>query len=212
VNAGEKRDATLMGFAFERLHPWLWGDDDDLATKEPFASMRAVWWGEYTKAVNPELYAAALDPKKYQEYMEKNDCEMPVPLPDGSDEDARPVAADSPRCQFIKADGEQCGSPALKRKRLCHFHSKTAEPRKRKSRKSTEQREATAKRGEKRHAGLELPVLEDDLAIQMAVTNICRQLAADNIEPKRAATLLYGLQVASIALRRSALNRQSERA
>jgi hypothetical protein len=216
LNVSETLDITLMGEAFEKLHPWLWGPEEDVPMKEPFVSMQTVWLGEYTKAVDPELHAAALDPKKYQEYMERNDCEMPVPLPEHWDEDAKSVAAESPRCQFIKADGEQCGSPALKRKRLCHFHSKTAEPRKRKSRKSTgeaiAQDEVTAKRGEKRPVALELPVLEDDLAIQMAVTNICRQLADDSIDPKRASTLLYGLQVASIAVRRSALNRRSARA
>jgi hypothetical protein len=59
---------------------------------------------------------------------------------------------------------------------------------------------------------LELPVLEDDLAIQMAVTNICRQVAHGTIEPKRATTLLYGLQVASVTVRRSVLNGRQHKA
>jgi hypothetical protein len=53
-----------------------------------------------------------------------------------------------------------------------------------------------------------MPVLEDDLAIQMAVTNICRQLANETIEPKRATSLLYGIQVASAAVRRAMQNRR----
>ncbi len=27
-----------------------------------------------------------------------------------------------PRCQHIKVNGTQCGSPALRRNRLCYFH------------------------------------------------------------------------------------------
>jgi len=51
---------------------------------------------------------------------------------------------------------------------------------------------------------LELPVLEDDLAIQITVTNVCRQPASGPLDTKRASLLLYGLQVASVAVRRMA--------
>jgi hypothetical protein len=164
--------------------------------------MRLVWWGEYIKAVYPQLAAAALDEEKYREYMENYDPENPVPIDTGEeDEEAQPVAADSPRCQFIKADGETCCSPALKRMRFCYFHSKTAGGRKRRKNGKADSRTEP-------RAGLEMPVLEDDLAIQMAVTNICRQLANETIEPKRATSLLYGIQVASTAVRRAMQNRR----
>jgi len=93
-------------------------------------------------------------------------------------------ASDTPRCQFIKSDGETCGSYAVKNKRFCYFHGQTAEGRKKNRKKASY-----------------IPVLEDDLAVQMAVTNICRGLAEESLEPKRAATLLYRLQVATVALR-----------
>ncbi|HZT35758.1 MAG TPA: hypothetical protein VFA15_07550 [Nitrososphaera sp.] len=54
---------------------------------------------------------------------------------------------------------------------------------------------------------LKVPVLEDDLAIQMAVTGVCRQLAREPLDTKRASLLLYGLQVASVAVRRTAQKR-----
>jgi hypothetical protein len=181
--------------------------------------MTIAWMAEQTKLLSPELYAAALDPNKYKEYMDRNDCwseglpEFEVPAEEGDS-----VASDAPRCQFIKADGTQCGSPALQRKRFCHFHSKTADGRKRgKSRGSDRRQPGSVSTGEDKSVSreipvIEVPVLEDDLAIQMAVTNICRQLANANLEPKRASTLLYGLQVASIAVRRTALNRRERKA
>jgi|1185.fasta_scaffold534716_1 hypothetical protein len=94
------------------------------------------------------------------------------------------AAADSaPRCGFIKPDGEPCGSPAVKKAHFCHFH-RTITPNRKKKKKA-----------------FELPVLEDNLAIQIAVTNVCRSVLEETLEPKRAATLLYGLQVASTVLK-----------
>jgi hypothetical protein len=98
------------------------------------------------------------------------------------------VEPDVPRCQFIRADGSTCGSPSLKNRRLCYFHSQTADGRKEKGAPS-------------QPPSFHLPVLEDDRAIQMAVTNVCRSLVEETLDSRRAATLLYGLKVASSALR-----------
>ncbi len=46
-------------------------------------------------------------------------------------------------------------------------------------------------------ASLELPPLIDNSSIQLALTDILQALAANEIDPKRAGLLLYGLQVAS---------------
>ena len=210
LDAVSDREYRLRSQEFEREHPWLWGDTKRFGPEDhrPISELKLVWFAEETKALYPEMYAAALDPKKYREYMEKNDYDMPIPPPEKS-EGGDAVAADSPRCQFIKSDGECCGSPALKRKRLCHFHSKTTDGYKRRSRRSEG---ASRGRTEGKTCRLEVPVLEDDLAIQMAVTNICRHLANDTIEPKRAATLLYGLQVASVAVRKTTQKRHESKA
>ena len=180
---------------FEKEHPYLWNEYDEALENEScernsvVEDMEVVWWAERTRILYPERYAAALDPEKCREYMDKNDY---------WDEGQRESfgeweqvdgaeASDAPRCQFIKSDGDTCGSYAVKNKRFCYFHSQTAEGRKKKRKKASY-----------------IPVLEDDLAVQMAVTNICRGLAEETLERKRAATLLYGLQVATVALRRKA--------
>lgn len=146
--------------------------------------MRMVRGVEYIKFIHPERYEAALDAEKYRTYFKR--------FP----EDALTRSGiKGPRCRFIRADGTKCGSPALKGERMCYFHSRT---------------EGTAKRKGKAGAAVErfqVPVLEDDLAIQMAVTNVCRQLASEPFDTKRASLLLYGLQVASVAVRRTAQKR-----
>ena len=205
---------------FEKEHPYLWKDYDaafeagNCERNSVMEEMSIVWMAEQARVLTPELYAAALDPKKYVEYMNKNDYWTGERLDiEDLEADEEPIASDAPRCQFIKSDGANCGCPALKGRRLCHFHSKTSDGGKRKRSKShkTEGRgpDANGDTSVNRELPvLELPVLEDDLAIQMAVTNICRRLANESLEPKRAATLLYGLQVASVAVRRTALNRR----
>jgi len=135
--------------------------------------METIWFAEWLRTENPDLYEAALDSVKRKEYLARKGAE-------------ERIAADAaPRCQFIKADGERCGSPALKKRRFCYFHNQT-----------------NAERSSAQE--FELPVLEDELAIQMAVTNVCRGLAKKNLEPKYATALLYGLQVASIAVKKAA--------
>lgn len=194
-DARDMEEAKTRGEEFEKRHPWLW-EDPDQEEEEPINSMRLVWWGEYIKTVYPELAAAALDRASYEAYIQNYDYERPIPLNESDEDGEQQVGAEAPRCQYIKADGEQCGCPALKRKRLCYFHSKTADGRKRR-------KNPLADPQPDRGSDLEVPVLENDRAIQMAVTNICRQLAKDGIEPKRASTLLYGLQVAAVAVRRT---------
>ena len=194
--------------AFFSQHPWLWQCPDGQPPNDVISDMWFVWWAEQCRFVFPERYAAALDEKKYRKYMEKygyteepsTDWEESEEEDGDEEEEERSVAPDAPRCQFIKANGNSCGSPALKRRRFCHFHSKTADERKRKNRNGTESRP-------EKSVELELPVLEDDLAIQMAVSNVCRQLANERIDPKRATSLLYGLQVAAVAVRRTAQKR-----
>jgi hypothetical protein len=44
---------------------------------------------------------------------------------------------------------------------------------------------------------LDLPPLEDNVSIQLALIDVLQALAANQLDPKRAGLLLYGLQVAS---------------
>ena len=160
--------------------PWTLDERSLEELSEDELTMRMIWDVEQIKQSDPELYEAALDSGKRQAYLDQVERE-------------EQLAADlAPRCQYIKADGEPCGSPALKKRRYCYFHIRTSE-----ERKKTKE--------------VQLPVLEDDLAIQMAVTNVCRGLLKGSLEPKCASTLLYGLQVASVAVRKVGVARARDR-
>jgi len=95
------------------------------------------------------------------------------------------------RCQHIKVNGTQCGSPALRRNRLCFFHKRFRDER---IRLSTDR----ARRGV---ATFVLPVLEDANSIQMAIMQVIRLLVSGQMEHKTASLLLYALQTASSNLR-----------
>jgi hypothetical protein len=102
------------------------------------------------------------------------------------------------RCEHIKANGTQCGSPSIHNKRLCFFHGRWQE-----------QRLALADSGASVPAGvsiapaLNMPVLEDANSVQVAIMQVMSLLLTGQVEHKTAALLLYGLQTASCNLRHS---------
>ena len=215
-DARDYEEAQRRAMIFSTQHPWLWDEPRDEDIGEPMNTMQMVWWGEHMKAMYPELAAAALDREKYKEYMKNYDPKRLAYILDpadpedeededgeaddeddegGEDQEAKLIASNAPRCQYVKADGDACGAPAVKKRRFCHFHIRTSE-------------------GRKKSKEFDLPALEDDRAIQMAVTNVCRGLLKGNLEPKHASTLLYGLQVASVAVRKVAVakSRTAQRA
>jgi pyruvate/2-oxoglutarate dehydrogenase complex dihydrolipoamide acyltransferase (E2) component len=95
-----------------------------------------------------------------------------------------------PRCQHLKVNGTQCGSPALKRNRFCFFHKRFQE----------EQIKLNTDRARHGRASLYLPVLEDANSIQVSLMQIMRLLASRQIDSKIAGLLLYALQTASVNL------------
>jgi hypothetical protein len=105
------------------------------------------------------------------------------------------------RCQHIKVNGTQCGSPALRRNRLCYFHKRHHDERValRLDHLKTD-RVAPARR---RRIAIDLPVLEDANSIQVSLMQIMRLLIAGQIEHKTAGLLLYALQTASSNLPRT---------
>ena len=101
------------------------------------------------------------------------------------------------RCQHIKVNGTQCGSPALRRNSLCYFHKRFHD----------ERIKLTADRARRRRPAIfELPVLEDANSIQVALMQIMRLLVAQQIDGKTAGLLLYALQTASNNLRHTNFN------
>jgi len=102
------------------------------------------------------------------------------------------------RCQHIKVNGVQCGSPALRRNRFCFFHKRFQDERIRLS----------ADRRRTRVATFILPVLEDANSVQMAIMQIMRLILNGQIEHKTASLLLYALQTASTNLRNTRFDPQ----
>jgi hypothetical protein len=98
------------------------------------------------------------------------------------------------RCQHIKVNGTQCGSPALKSRRLCFFHNRWREARIEFCQSGAPAEAITS---------IDLPVLEDANSIQVAIMQVLRLILAKQLEPKIAGLLLYGLQTASLNLKRA---------
>ncbi len=117
-------------------------------------------------------------------------------------------------CRHIKANGERCGSLALINQPFCYYHVELE----RRHRRCNSRRDTTLtvlhpmtlQDGSQRDPTfaeqlpqldlpqLDLPQLEDRHSIQIALSMIITALAEDRIDPKRAALLFYGLQVASL--------------
>src|SRR6266699_7264441 len=97
-----------------------------------------------------------------------------------------------PRCQHIKTNGTQCGSPALRNGEYCYFH--------RRWRMTSVDLSRSV-----HHVTTEfvLPVLEDADSIQITLGQIMRMIVCRQVDTKSAGLLLYGLQIASANLRRT---------
>jgi hypothetical protein len=93
------------------------------------------------------------------------------------------------RCQHVKMNGTQCGSPALRRRRLCFFHVRCQEQRTR------------IVENQFKQARFVVPVLEDANSVQMALMQVMELLGNGQMEHKTAALMLYALQTASCNLR-----------
>ena len=105
-------------------------------------------------------------------------------------------------CKHIKANGEFCGSPALRGRDYCYFHLTVLGRRLR--------MQKHIMKGENHH--LQLPTLEDGDSIQMALMQVMEALLRDQIDNKLAGLLLYGLQIASSNLQQGANFAQGESA
>ena len=97
------------------------------------------------------------------------------------------------RCQHIKVNGVQCGSPALKNRKLCHFHQRWQQGR----------IQLNANHARRSRYSLDLPILEDANSIQVALMQGMRLLLTNQVDHKTAALLFYALQTASSNLSRT---------
>jgi hypothetical protein len=96
---------------------------------------------------------------------------------------------DVPRCQHIKMNGTQCGSPALRWRRLCFFHDRI------KCERAKIARDMTAQRR------FDLPLLEDANSVQVALMKVMQMLGSGRMDHRTAGLMLYALQTASVNLR-----------
>jgi hypothetical protein len=92
------------------------------------------------------------------------------------------------QCRHIFTDGHRCGSPCLRGEDLCYYHHTTRKP------------APHPRTGKARRAAFEIPLPEDRSAIQHSIGQVLQRIAANDIDPRRAGLLLYGLQIASLNL------------
>jgi hypothetical protein len=94
-----------------------------------------------------------------------------------------------PRCQHVKINGTQCGSPALRRRRYCFFHERIQRERAKIAADTSAQR------------GFDLPLLEDANSVQVALMKTIQMLGSGRLDHRTAGLILYALQTASVNLR-----------
>src|SRR3984885_13191785 len=97
------------------------------------------------------------------------------------------------QCRHIFTDGRRCASPSLRQENFCYFHHTTRKPIDPETQK--ERRRITARLSE-----FPLPLPEDRSAIQASIGMILQRIASNDLDPRRAGLLLYGLQIASLNL------------
>jgi hypothetical protein len=111
-------------------------------------------------------------------------------------------------CRHIKTNGRRCKSPSLGLSAFCYFHSRLHRRHKNLMENApvlleNQPNSTSAASGtpqflpESAPLELDLPPLEDVEAIQVSISLLIAALARNRIDSKRAAVLLYGLQLAS---------------
>src|SRR6266496_4546133 len=92
------------------------------------------------------------------------------------------------QCRHIFTDGHRCGSPCLRHEEFCYYHHTTRRP--------------VENPGDRRRrqAHFDIPLPEDRSAIQCSIGEVLLRIARNEIDPKRAGLLLYGLQIARLNL------------
>ena len=101
-------------------------------------------------------------------------------------------------CRHIKTNGHRCKSPSLGQTAFCYFHSRLhrrhrnlVENHRNLAESATESTQITPE------IELDLPPLEDAESVQIAISLVVAALARNRIDSRRAATILYALQLAS---------------
>jgi len=94
------------------------------------------------------------------------------------------------QCRHIFTNGQRCGSVSLRKQNFCYYHHNSRQP--------VPIRELEARKA--RQGTFELFHPEDRSAIQHAIGQVLQRIASNDLDPRRAGLLLYGLQIASLNL------------
>ena len=102
------------------------------------------------------------------------------------------------QCRHIKPDGHRCGSPSLRGEHFCYYHhtGRRAGPRQPQVNTAMARKSST----------FQLPSpadLAEHSGVSLALGLVLHKIAHNEIDPRRAGLLLYGLQIASINLKRN---------
>lgn len=97
------------------------------------------------------------------------------------------------RCEHIKANGTQCGSPALKTGKFCYHHQECRP-----------ERVKVRGDGSRVVGTIVFPVFEDGTSIQMVVRQVAMMVLEKKIDAKAAGLVLYACQIAATNLKRMA--------
>ena len=82
------------------------------------------------------------------------------------------------RCSYMRPNGQLCGSPRMKSRKLCYAHARIVEMK-------------------PKTTALRLPSLEDPNGIQMAIMTLVQWLIDNSVDQKKAGLLAYLLQTAA---------------
>jgi hypothetical protein len=106
------------------------------------------------------------------------------------------------QCRHVFTGGHRCGSPCLTGEDFCFYH------------RGLHARQAVPtvdlSQGEHRATPSPSPPRKTAPAIQQAIGEVLNRLAANELDPRRAGLLLYGLQIASLNLPRPAVQLEQE--
>ncbi len=97
------------------------------------------------------------------------------------------------QCRHIFPDGHRCGSPCLRNEALCYYHHTTRRP-------VEDPAARKARLGTFEFPGADQ--LSDRSGIQIAIAQVLERIASNDLDPRRAGLLLYGLQTAALTLPR----------
>ena len=103
------------------------------------------------------------------------------------------------RCQHIKVNGIQCGSPAMRNERFCFFHEECR----------VACRDINMRF--KEHGIIKLPTLEDANSIQLGLGEVMRLLVTQQIDYRIATLLLRALRIAAANVKFTSLEPQPTR-